>query len=37
MVEQPLLQRSQREQIGEVILPRQLIDLPLIQHGGGDV
>ncbi|SKN00159.1 Uncharacterised protein [Mycobacteroides abscessus subsp. massiliense] len=37
VVEQPLLQRSQREQIGEVILPRQLIDLPLIQHGGGDV
>ncbi|SIC53166.1 Uncharacterised protein [Mycobacteroides abscessus subsp. abscessus] len=37
VVEQPLLQRSQREQIGEVMLPRQFIDLPLIQHGGGDI
>lgn len=34
VVEQPLLQRSQQEQIGEVMLPRQFIDLPLIQHGG---
>ena len=35
--QQPLLQRSQRQHVGDPVLPAQLVDLLLAQPGRGDI